>query len=240
MTETKPPRKPGRKRPTGPKFTKHRVPGETVDRRQRLFLAVPLPDNVVTLVDRTISSLQREEWPVRWIAPGNAHITLHFLGEVEPERAQLLRLSLPEVVAQHERFNLRTADLGVFPNMRRPKVIWLGLYGPAHRLHTLRDAIGAQLELLEFETEEREFHPHVTLGRVRDARGTRIRDLPAAIRARLERAAETGEVTHRNPVRVPVDEVHLVQSHLGPTGPTYEVIDRYPLMSPAPKDKPAT
>jgi 2'-5' RNA ligase len=138
-------------------------------------------------------------------------------------------MALGGVVAEHDRFDLRTADLGVFPNMKRPRIIWLGLYGPAHRLHTLREAIGELLESFEFALPETEFHPHITLGRVRDARKTRVRDLPAAIRARLERAAETGEVTHKRPVPVPVDEVVLVRSHLGKDGPRYEVLERYPL-----------
>lgn len=221
------PKKP--RRPKAPKAPRQRPPADSVDSAQRLFLAVPLPEAVVTLVDTVSRSLQQEEWPVRWTAPGNAHITLHFLGEIEPERAQLLRMTLGPVVAEHDRFDLRTADLGVFPNMKRPRIIWLGLYGPAHRLHTLRDAIGGVLESFEFEPPEKEFHPHITLGRVRDARKSRVRDLPGAIRTRLEAAAANGEVTHKNPIPIPVDEVVLVRSHLGKDGPRYEVLERYPL-----------
>ncbi len=195
----------------------------------RLFLAVSLPEPVIDLVSRTIARLETEDWAVRWTDPGNAHITLHFLGEVEPENAQLLRLALPDVVARHDAFALRTADLGVFPNMRRPRVLWLGLYGPAHRLHSLRDAIATVLKELEFEVEDKEFHPHITLGRVRNSPNTRVRDLPARIRARFEQAAESGEVTHKNPLPVPVEEVLLVRSFLGSTGARYEVLDRFPL-----------
>lgn len=195
----------------------------------RLFLAVPLPEPVVDLVSRTIASLQREDWSIRWTAPGNAHLTLHFLGEVEPERAQLLRLALPGVIARHDAFALRTADLGVFPNMRRPRVLWLGLYGPAHRLQSLREAMGVVLQDLEFELEDKEFHPHITLGRVRDTHNARVRDLPARIRARFEQASESGEVSHKNPLAVPVEQVVLVRSFLGSTGARYEILDRFPL-----------
>jgi 2'-5' RNA ligase len=234
MTEQTPATRPKKRRPKTPKFSKQRPPDETVDTSLRLFLAVPLPDDVVSTVDTVTSRLETEGWPVRWTAPGNAHVTLHFLGEVEPERAQLLRLSIGPVVGQHEAFNLRTADLGVFPNMKRPRIIWLGLYGPAHRLHTLRESLGAHLETFEFELDEKEFHPHITLGRVRDTRTNRIRDLPVKIRARLDQATRTGEVTHEHPQPVPVREVLLVQSHLGKDGPRYEVLERYPLAPPAP------
>lgn len=198
----------------------------------RLFLAVPLPEPVIDLVARTTASLQQEDWAIRWTAPGNAHLTLHFLGEIEPERVQLLKLALPEVVAQHDAFALRTADLGVFPNMKRPRVLWLGLYGPAHRLKTLRDAIATVLKDLEFELEDKEFHPHITLGRVRSTFNARVRDLPARIRARFEHASESGEVTHKNPMPVPVEEIVLVRSFLESTGARYEVLQRFPLRVP--------
>jgi 2'-5' RNA ligase len=225
------------RRPPKQTFAKKRPEERSPVAPLRLFLAVPLPPDVIALVDRTISDLEKEGWPVRWTAPGNAHITLHFLGQVEAERAQILRLALPEIVARHESFGLRTADLGVFPKLKRPRVIWLGLYGPAHRLHTLRDAIGATLAEYEFALEEREFHPHVTLGRVRSTRNTRIRDLPEAIRARFERAVASGAVTHRNPLPIPVTEVQLVRSHLERDGARYEVIERFPLAPAADSDR---
>jgi 2'-5' RNA ligase len=206
-----------------------RLPEETIDTARRLFLAAPIPPPVTALVDRTIGSLRDEPWPVKWNNPGNAHITLHFLGEIDPARADLLRMALHAPIEQHPAFELRTADLGVFPTMKRPRVIWLGLYGPAHRLHTIQEAIGATLRELEFEVEEREFHPHITLGRVRSERNTKIRDLPLAIRQRLERAAETGEVSSKDPIPLPIEEILLVRSHLGPSGPRYETIERYPL-----------
>ena len=119
--------------------------------------------------------------------------------------------------------------------MKRPRIIWLGLYGPAHRLHTLaRCPRRTTSTSFEFELDDKEFHPHITLGRVRDTRTNRVRDLPVKIRARLEQATRTGEVTHEHPQPVPVREVLLVQSHLGKDGPRYEVLERYPLAPPAP------
>jgi len=219
------------RRPPRPKFAKRRPADRSAISPWRLFLAVPLPPDVIDLVDRSVASLQKEEWPIRWTAPHNVHVTLHFLGEVEPERAQIIRMALPGIVARHQPFALRTADLGVFPKMKRPRVLWLGLYGPAHRLQALRDAIGETLAEYEFELEDRDFHPHITLGRVRDTRNSRIRDLPGAIRARFERAAESGEVTHQNPLPIAVQEVHLVRSHLERDGARYEIIERFPLAS---------
>lgn len=202
-----------------------------MDTAWRIFLAVPLPPDVVATVDRIVIDLKREDWPVRWVTGSNAHITLHFLGDVEPERVELLRLGLGAVVAEHRHFRLRTADLGVFPAWKRPRVLWLGLYGPAHRLQTLHEAIAGYLTRLDFTLDDKEFHPHITLGRVRDVRNAPARDLPLRIRERLEHETDTGDVSHRHPLPVPIDEVHLIRSHLSREGSRYEVLARFPLAS---------
>ncbi|MBA2278468.1 MAG: RNA 2',3'-cyclic phosphodiesterase [Chloroflexia bacterium] len=207
---------------------------ETVDTSWRLFIAVPLPPAVITFVDGIIGELSQEGWPVRWVAPEGAHLTLHFLGSTEPERAQLLRLALGPVVAGHPPFQLRTADFGAFPSIRRPRVIWLGLHGPAHRLASLHAALGETLAAYEFEVAaEEQFHPHITLGRVRNVRDQSTRDLPAAIRQRLDELTKSGQVSHRNPIPLPVDEVRLMRSHLARDGARYETIERYPLVPSA-------
>ena len=214
------------------RFVKERPPRESEDTPWRLFIAVPLPQPVTAFVGDIISDLERESWPVRWADPGNAHLTLHFLGDTPPERAALLRMALRDVVARHDAFDLRTADLGVFPAMKRPRVLWLGLWGPAHRLETLRNDLGEMLEGFDYALDDKSFHPHITLGRVRDTRTVRVRDLPGAIRDRFERASASGEVTNKKPLPVPVREVLLVRSHLGKEGARYEVLERYPLRVP--------
>ena len=196
----------------------------------RLFLAVPVPAEVRDLVAALTNELAERNWPVRWVAAGGAHLTLHFLGDTPPERAELLRLALPQVVAQHQRFALRTTGLGVFPNQRRPRVLWVGLHGPVHRLVTLQQAIGVALRDLEFSTDEGEFHPHITLGRVRNT-GTPevpLRELPELIRGLLaRRGIDAPDAPQPRPV--PVEEVELVRSHLSHAGARYETIARFPL-----------
>ena len=223
MTEPDLPKK-RRKRKRIPKERPPRQ--DAVETSWRLFLAVPLPAPVVTLVGELVQDLSAEAWPVRWVAADTAHITLQFLGETTPERAELLRLALPGVVARHERFRLRTADLGVFPNQNRPRVLWLGLYGPTHRLSTLHAEIATLLRDYDFPADDGGFHPHITLGRVRDVRNEPVRDLPAKIVARFRQEAESGRASAANAIPVPVDEVVLYRSILTRAGSRYEAVVR--------------
>lgn len=224
------------KRAKRKRFQRERPPNpDAVDTSWRLFVAVPLPAPVIALVGALVRDFSEEDWPVRWVSPQTAHITLQFIGEVPPERAELLRMALPPVAAKHAAFRLRTADLGVFPNQRRPRVIWLGLYGPTHRLQTLQADLAATLRQFDFPADETDFHPHITLGRVRDVRDRPTRELPAAIQTRFTEEAASGRVTAKHPLSVPIDEVVLYRSILSHQGPRYEPIVRCPLGPPAPR-----
>jgi RNA 2',3'-cyclic 3'-phosphodiesterase len=217
--------------PRKPRPPKVRPPApNAIDASWRLFLAVRLDPDVQRLVAEEIAALTAEGWPVRWVQPETSHLTLHFLGETERERAELVRLALPDVVAAHAAFDLRSATLGVFPNFRRPRVLWLGLHGPVHRLQTLQKDVGGALQGLGFTVGDEPYHPHITLGRVRndDGERVRLRDLPDAVKNRfVER--ESGAAVSPPSLPVPVREVVLMRSHLGKAGARHEPIATFPL-----------
>lgn len=199
----------------------------------RLFIAVPMPPEAVELVDRVVGELSTNDWPVRWVAPDTVHLTLHFLGDVSPERAQLLRLALTPAIARHESFTIKTSDLGVFPDPRRPRVIWLGLEGQTQRLTALHAEIAETLQLLELPVEARELRPHLTLGRVRDNPPT---GFPVNLRRRMDDPRLQALVTD-SAVRFAVNEVQLVRSFLGKGGARHEPLARFPLVAPAAQEK---
>jgi 2'-5' RNA ligase len=208
------------------KFKKERPldPGST-EADWRLFIAVPMPAEATDLVDRIVGDLSKADWPVRWVGPDTAHLTLHFLGDTPAERAELLRMSLAPVVARHQAISLHTGGLGVFPDERRPRVIWLGLGGQTQRLSALHADLAEALRGLDLPVEERMLRPHITLGRVRDNPPS---GFPVALKRRLDDPALRDFVA-RSAVGVPVIEVQLVRSFLGRGGARHEVLARYPL-----------
>lgn len=205
----------------------------TPDSPWRLFLAVPLPIDVRDRVRAIVARLEETDLPARWIDPDNGHLTLHFIGETEPEMAELLRMALPAPITSHAPFELRTAEPGTFPSIRRPRVLWLGLWGPAYRLEALYNDIGDFLDDFGLEIEDAPFHPHITLGRIRDTEGVKVSELPISVRDVFEDLTDDGLVGADAAVPFPVTEVQLIRSHLEQQGPRYEVLATYRLQGDA-------
>lgn len=180
-------------------------------------------------VKNIIDHLEPGGLPVRWTDPDNAHLTLHFIGDTEPEMAELLRMSLMAAISAHEPFELRTAEPGAFPSIRRPRVLWLGLWGPAHRLESLYNDIGDFLDDFGSEIDDAEFHPHITLGRVRSTKGVKVGSLPGEVRDAFESLRTAQLAGGDAPVPFPITEVQLIRSHLEKDGPRYEVLATYKL-----------
>lgn len=209
-----------------PKFQKERPPDpDAPDTPWRLFLAVPVPPPVVEAVGIINAELAREEWPVRWVGEDTAHLTLHFLGETEPEQGELLRIGLPAVIGGRAPFRLRTTGIGVFPDFNAPNVIWLGLDGETSPLEELWADLGDALDDLGFPIEERPFHPHITLGRVREGAPG---GLGGQVKRRLQDPA-LAALVERQAQEFAVTEVVLVRSYLERGGPRHVAIGRYRL-----------
>lgn len=229
MTDEEQQAAPKKTRRNRPRLRKERPAPETVDTDWRMFLSVPLPPELIERIGAIITELQPRDWPIRWINPETAHLTLHFLGDTPPEEVAILRMLLPSLIARHEAFDLRTSELGVFPKLKQPRVLWLGLWGPAHRLESLYNELGDELDELQFPIEERPFSPHITLGRLRNARNVAIRHLPDQLRNAIAEMETTGLADPKRPLLAPIEEVQLVRSHLEREGPRYEVVERFPL-----------
>ena len=139
-------------------------------------------------------------------------------------------MAIAPVFAAHQVFRLRTADLGVFPSIRRPRVLWVGLHGPTHRLESVRNDLTAALAGIEVPHDATTYHPHITIGRFRSVANFKTRDLPDRIRSRFDELMAEGLGTMHQPIDIPIDEVLLLRSLIDHRGSQVEVIGRYPLV----------
>lgn len=184
----------------------------------RLFVAINLPPDLRQSLFDSTTPLRSGQFPVRWVMPDAMHITLKFLGETEDERADSVRRIMRETTVRHRPFMLRFGPIGAFPNLRRPRVVWLGVAADPE-LADLQRETERDLAQLGFDIEARPFRPHVTLGRGRnEAR-------PAAFNG-LEPIARSITIG-AEPVFV--SAIELMRSRLGRGGAVYERIDRFDL-----------
>jgi len=191
----------------------------------RTFIAIPLSSEQEENLAAIERHLQRKvpAGTVRWVKPANIHITLHFLGDVLQERIPSIEQALESVTRLMPAFTCQLAGMGAFPNMRRPRVIWVGIQDTESRLELLHTALGEALTTIGFRPERRPFSPHLTLGRVsRRATAAEIQDLSSVLRQ-----TDIGDLGP-----LPIQEVILFRSDLTPSGPIYAPLARHTLATP--------
>jgi RNA 2',3'-cyclic 3'-phosphodiesterase len=136
----------------------------------RAFVAIPLPKECQTMLDRLQRGLHACKAEVRWIAISSIHLTLKFLGEVDPAIVPKLAESLRIVLKSERDLGLRLYGLGSFPNQKSPRVVWCGIHGDTDGLVRLQQNVEAVCADFGFPPEDRPFHPHLTLGRIKGKR----------------------------------------------------------------------
>ena len=175
----------------------------------RLFIAMPLTEELSATAGRAQEQLKRAAGGVKWVEPRNLHLTLKFLGETDEGRVPVIAEAMRAAVASQEPFAVHVVGIGAFPSARRPRVVWLGITEGAEALVSIAGRLEEALADLGFEREERPFRSHVTLGRVSSPE--RARGLTAEIE--LMGQVEVGRMT--------CEQIVLMRSELSRTGPTY-------------------
>jgi len=182
----------------------------------RAFVAVELPAELKKELDRLEALLKKNSPPViKWVDPNSIHITLKFLGDTSDAVLGDLILAMEESVVGVSPFKLDVCQLGAFPAVDRPQVIWVGVTGEMDNLARLRDNIEKNTEPLGFKRESRPFSPHLTLGRVRDgARPDEIQRIGKLI----------GETSFAALHNIDVKQINLLKSQLSSAGAIHTVI----------------
>lgn len=176
----------------------------------RSFLAFELPPEIREKIGEVSTELQKLTLPIRWVKVTNIHLTMIFLGYVDEDKIDDIKEKVNLVVQRFSIFQTRLNGIGVFPNWRKPRVIWIDLGGEIERLSTLREELQTGLKVLGFKPEKRPFAPHLTIGRFKG-----LLDRDEELKSILDRYHDlSGDLQYLN-------ELVLFKSDLKPDGPVY-------------------
>lgn len=193
----------------------------------RSFIAIELPDEVRSALAELQASLQTDKQPsVKWVDPYGIHLTLKFLGNIAVAKISDITSAIEAAARDLPSFLLEVKGLGVFPNLMRVRVVWVGVGGDIAQLTLLQQRIESNLVPLGFARESRPFTPHLTLARVREnAPPTAPQNFGQLIAgARFETA-----------YHFTVDSVNLMQSQLTTKGAIHRRITTISLKKTLPK-----
>jgi len=183
----------------------------------RVFIGLELAESVRRDLAREIAGLKTAAPRVRWIRPDNLHLTLMFIGGVPPGDLPELLEAITEVAAAGAPFSLETSGLGIFPDARRPRVVWAGCGEGAEAAGELAGLIDKAAADLGYPPEKRRYQAHVTLGRIK---------LPADAGSLSEELAGNDSDYYGT---TEVEEVCVFMSELRSEGARYTVMHRAPL-----------
>lgn len=174
----------------------------------RLFIASPLTLEIESQLGEIIADFRGKGGSVRWVKPENIHLTLRFLGETEESRVPKIISEIDRITVDFKPVATSINSLGAFPNLRRPRVIWLGLDETAEAIAKMARQFELSMRKLRFE-KEKPFRAHLTLGRVKKPQG-------------MQNLLEYLETYALEPIPVTFDRVVLFKSTLTPKGSIYE------------------
>ncbi|MFC1998198.1 RNA 2',3'-cyclic phosphodiesterase [Chloroflexota bacterium] len=179
----------------------------------RTFIAIELPPDVkATLADLHTNLSAGKDASAKWVNPNSIHLTLKFLGNINPEAIPQITDAMTKSAKNVKPFSLQLNEIGAFPNARSPRVVWVGLKGDTEILSELQKHLERSLDAVGFPPENRAFSPHLTLGRVHNGIRSNQRQ---ALSERLSTAKLKAKQTFH------INSIELMKSELTPKGAIY-------------------
>ena len=179
----------------------------------RCFIAIDIPEQIKRGMGDLIAFLKKHNADVKWVAHENLHLTLKFLGKTPEDLLPGIGASLSKIVLSYETFCIKIYGVGVFPNKKYPRIIWVGIEDTDF-LKNLQGDIESRMASLGYQKEEREFQPHLTLGRVRSQKGM----------AHIIHELDT--LQSKDFGSIEVNNIKLMRSDLKPTGVQYSCLQK--------------
>ena len=182
----------------------------------RTFIAIDTPETVTKVALSVQSSVKMNRKAVRWVRKENIHITLRYIGPTAPGEVDKINRLLSEIVGQNSDLSLNVSSTGCFPKKERPRILWLGVDGDVAELKLLVEMINSEMDQLGYPQEERNYSPHITIGRIRYPQKA-TPDVTDFLSAQYE------------PISWNIPKIILYQSELLPSGAIYSILGTHNL-----------
>lgn len=186
--------------------------------RLRLFIAIELSSDITKQISAIQEEFKKNDYDVKWVKPKNLHLTLRFLGSTDASILTPLIKDLEDIVGSNPSFELIFGKTGAFPNLRSPRILWIGTLKGGEEVTVLAGKINNLVETkFNFPAEKRPFSSHLTFGRVKTLKNKEQLVNQLASYQNIEIGA------------LAVKYISLVQSKLTPEGPVYSDLHKFAL-----------
>lgn len=187
----------------------------------RTFIAIELPAEIKNDLQSIQAFFQNNRCDyVKWVDVPNLHLTLKFLGDIERWQIDPICSAIETAAINVRPFSLHIQEVGAFPNLDRPNILWAGLQGDLKTLSSWQKAIEEYLKPLGFPAESRPFSPHLTLGRLRET---------ATLLERQSLGRQLAAIHPKTGTVMTVSSLNLVHSQLTIKGPIYTILRSFKL-----------
>ncbi|MEW6170134.1 MAG: RNA 2',3'-cyclic phosphodiesterase [Candidatus Omnitrophota bacterium] len=182
----------------------------------RAFIGISLPEDIQKYLKSIQELLKKSRDDVKWIEPGNIHLTLKFLGEITQEQTQGIKTILEDVACKFMSLELQLRELGAFPKLDFARILWVGLDDKTGSLKKIAHDLDRSLVKLGIPKEDKPFSAHITLGRIKNPK----KDL------KLQELLIKNKIQNLSFV---FKEITFFKSTLSSSGPVYETLYRISL-----------
>jgi 2'-5' RNA ligase len=179
----------------------------------RSFIAIELPEDARAYLQQVQDNLKSVNASyAKWVNPDSIHLTLKFLGNVSIDKIASIEEPMQETAQAIDPFTLYFKETGAFPNLRNPRVVWVGLGGEIEKLQILQKSLESKLSALGFPPEARPFTPHLTLARLRET---------ATIHEKQILGSKIAGANMKSNLKIKVRIISLMRSQLTRAGAIY-------------------
>jgi 2'-5' RNA ligase len=181
----------------------------------RTFIAIELDKEIKEKISLIEEELRKTDADVKWVKPENIHLTLKFLGEIDEKQADKIKNILQDLAKEKQTFEMAISELGAFPKLNFPRVIWIGIKKGAENVLNIASELEEKLSKIGFPKEKRSFSGHISIGRVRSNKN-RLQ--------LIEAVNKINEANQKETYTQLVKNITLFKSTLTPQGPIYEAL----------------